>query len=371
MKKYIFLVFVFASLLVHAQEYELTNEVKEAFSKVNAKLKSSNLVKIDWIKNGDNNGNLERAYLNSGKKTIKKSEQDEIIDKFNEYNDKELYLDGNLYKDCKGCTNPIKFRDIQEVRDFLTQIENLKLVGDSIEKDTIDITRPVSGGAGKIEKTDLPDFIIIAISILLGACIMYLITYFLNRNILDSKDRQMRSLSDEIANLRKDSDINGSKTNNTADIRGPKFKELEETNERHLTKIAELESEIKLLKDEKPKIEDEIKGGGNETSKTTFYLSTPNANGSFRDTRSNTMNPSTHMYEFIIIDDNTANFKLIDNPVIVQEAINAPESYLKPVCDYVGGFNSSAKSIRTTEMGIVDLKGDRWELRTKAKIRLI
>ncbi|RFS14947.1 hypothetical protein D0T08_17830 [Emticicia sp. C21] len=164
------------------------------------------------------------------------------------------------------------------------------------------------------------------------------------------------------------------------------------------SKLAEFRNENNDLKNENSKLKDEnnqLKGENNrlknesnsslideqsrvvelsvERKITTFYLSTPNADGSFRDTRSNTMNPANHMYEFELIDENTAKFKPIDNPSVVTEATSYPESYLKPVCEYIGGFNSSAKSIKLERgnEGIAKLVGDKWELKTKAKIKLL
>jgi hypothetical protein len=201
---------------------------------------------------------------------------------------------------------------------------------------------------------------------------MYLINYFLNKNILDAKNSQIESLSDEIASLKKKLISDSFQNSNPSGISESTFNELQETNERQRILISKLEKEIDLLKADEFKGENENKINANDgLSKSIFYLSTPNANGSFKDSRSNTMNPSMHMYEFALIDNNTARFKIIDNPVIAQEAINAPETYLKPVCDYLGGFNSSAKSIRTMEMGVAELTGDKWELRTKAKIKLL
>lgn len=147
-----------------------------------------------------------------------------------------------------------------------------------------------------------------------------------------------------------------------------KLRQKDETITLLADKITELEKKI-----EKSNFSNTVEPKSIVTEQTSFhkfYLSTPNADGSFRDNRSNTMNPSSHVYQFELIDSGRARFSLIEHSAVISEAIAYPESYLKPVCDYDGGFNPNAKNIKMVNKGYALLKGDKWELDKKALIKL-
>lgn len=103
----------------------------------------------------------------------------------------------------------------------------------------------------------------------------------------------------------------------------------------------------------------------------TFFLSTPNRDGSFSDRRHADFVPSQSLYQFRISNDEgtEAEFVFADDPASVHQALSSPDSYLQPVCEYTD-LRLDARNIRTLRLGRVRQTepGERWELVEKARI---
>ncbi|GHB67208.1 hypothetical protein [Persicitalea jodogahamensis] len=102
----------------------------------------------------------------------------------------------------------------------------------------------------------------------------------------------------------------------------------------------------------------------------TFYLSTPNADGSFNNSSANaSYKEGASIYKFQNIKGNQAKFKIDEHEASVRLALAYPDKNIDPVCDASNAFDPKARKIYTEENGIAELVGDRWKVITKARIR--
>lgn len=103
----------------------------------------------------------------------------------------------------------------------------------------------------------------------------------------------------------------------------------------------------------------------------TFYLSTPNSDGSFNDSSANpTYKEGASIYKFQNFKDSQAKFKIDENDASVKLALAYPDKNIDPVCDAQNAFDPRARRIYTVENGIAELSSDnKWKVITKAKIR--
>ncbi len=101
--------------------------------------------------------------------------------------------------------------------------------------------------------------------------------------------------------------------------------------------------------------------------KKVFYSGTP-GNGVFtqRSLEKN-MNPNKHTYVIHVINDNTAEYTLNDNPVILKKAFNVPNSYITP------GFelrkNPSYAKYSIVKKGKLAKDGENWRITQKGIIQ--
>ncbi len=102
-----------------------------------------------------------------------------------------------------------------------------------------------------------------------------------------------------------------------------------------------------------------------------FYLSTPNADGSFNNSSASpSYKESASIYKFQNFKDNRAKFKIDEHDASVKLALAYPDKNIDPVCDAQNAFDPKARRIYTVENGIAELSGDnKWKVITKAKIR--
>lgn len=109
-----------------------------------------------------------------------------------------------------------------------------------------------------------------------------------------------------------------------------------------------------------------------EVKTETFFLSTPNSDGSFNDSSvSTTYKEGASIYRFTKVGNNRAKFQLDDREACVKLALTYPDKSIDPVCDAVNAFNPKAKRITTVEVGEAELLNDKWVVNKsqKAKIR--
>jgi len=104
----------------------------------------------------------------------------------------------------------------------------------------------------------------------------------------------------------------------------------------------------------------------------TFFLSTPNLDGSFNESSiSSIFKDGASIYKFTKTGNNRAKFQLDERESSVKLALQYPDKNIDPVCDAVNAFNPKAKRILTVESGEAELENDKWIVNKsqKAKIR--
>jgi hypothetical protein len=103
----------------------------------------------------------------------------------------------------------------------------------------------------------------------------------------------------------------------------------------------------------------------------TFFLSTPNRDGSFSDVRRGEFIPSQSFYQFRLTnpEGTEAEFVFADDPASVRQALSSPETYLQPACAYTD-LRLDAQRIRTVHLGKArqTAPGERWEVVEKAEV---
>ena len=108
-----------------------------------------------------------------------------------------------------------------------------------------------------------------------------------------------------------------------------------------------------------------------EPRKEVFYFSTPNSDGTF-DVRAaqKDFRESASIYRFTQTSPNTAEFEIADNESAMKLALLYPDKNIEPVCEPQNAFDRGARRINTVPSGNgrAELIGDKWHVRTKAKI---
>jgi len=109
-----------------------------------------------------------------------------------------------------------------------------------------------------------------------------------------------------------------------------------------------------------------------EVKTETFFLSTPNSDGSFNDSSvSPTYKEGASIYKFTKVGNNRAKFQIDEREASVKLALTYPDKSIDPVCDAVNAFNPKAKRITAVDVGEAELLNDKWIVNKsqKAKIR--
>lgn len=146
-------------------------------------------------------------------------------------------------------------------------------------------------------------------------------------------------------------------------------------------RITDLETEISKLKD---KINTQTTTSNFTTQTTvqetkqpevkteTFFLSTPNSDGSFNESSaSSAYKDGATIYRFTKTRSNIAQFQIDEKDASAKLALQYPDKNIDPVCDAVNAFNPKATRITTVEPGEAELQNGKWivEKNKKAKIK--
>lgn len=100
-----------------------------------------------------------------------------------------------------------------------------------------------------------------------------------------------------------------------------------------------------------------------------FFLSTPNADGSFNESSASvTYREGASIYRFTRIDGNKASFQIDEQDASIRLAMQYPDKNIDPVCEATNAFNPRCKRIVTIAPGEAELVGDKWVKTDKAKI---
>ena len=109
-----------------------------------------------------------------------------------------------------------------------------------------------------------------------------------------------------------------------------------------------------------------------EVISQTFFLSTPNSDGSFNESSSSsTYKDGATIYRFTKIGSNRAKFQIDEKDASARLALQYPDKNIDPVCDAVNAFNPKATRITTVEQGEAELQNGKWvvDRNKKAKIK--
>ena len=106
-----------------------------------------------------------------------------------------------------------------------------------------------------------------------------------------------------------------------------------------------------------------------EEKSEIFFLSSPNADGSF-DESSSSLNykEGATIYRFTKIGNNKANFQIDNKEASVKLALQYRDRRIDPVCEATNAFNQG-KNISTVQQGEAELIGGKWVVYKKAKIK--
>ncbi|TSJ36554.1 hypothetical protein FO440_22255 [Mucilaginibacter corticis] len=108
-----------------------------------------------------------------------------------------------------------------------------------------------------------------------------------------------------------------------------------------------------------------------QTPEEIFYLSTPNADGSFN-VSSAQMNykPGASIYRFKKTAPNLAMFKIDEREDAVKLALQYSDKNIDPVCEPVNAYSRNAKKVKTPTGGDgqATLLDDKWVVTQKAKV---
>lgn len=216
---------------------------------------------------------------------------------------------------------------------------------------------------------------IIVVSIIVSLLLSFL-TLFLASKIFNGDESEVsNSIKNYVKRKIDDASWNKSTPNNNISS-----VELRDANNR----IRYLEDDIKKLNDRI----DAIKSGSSITTQTTqpiyeetkqpevktetFFLSTPNTDGSFNESSaSSTFKDGATIYRFTKIGNNRAKFQIDEKDASARLALQYPDKNIDPVCDAVNAFNPKATRIITVEQGEAELQNGKWivEKNKKAKIK--
>ena len=102
----------------------------------------------------------------------------------------------------------------------------------------------------------------------------------------------------------------------------------------------------------------------------TFFLSTPNSDGSFNESSvKSTYQDGATIYRFTKSGGNRAKFQIDEKESSTKLALQYPDKNIDPVCDAVNAYNPKATRIVTEQQGEAELQNDKWIINAKAKIR--
>lgn len=143
-------------------------------------------------------------------------------------------------------------------------------------------------------------------------------------------------------------------------------------------KLIDFERKIEELKTQKPQVvqnaittttEDRKETAIPHRQPTRLFFPVPDKEGFFRSSQGLADMSSVSAYEFIINAQNSqqANFRLIETPDVIQNALNSPDSYLLPVCK-MNIQPGPGKKIRKIQPGVAELNGSNWIVIEKAYI---
>lgn len=160
-------------------------------------------------------------------------------------------------------------------------------------------------------------------------------------------------------------------------------RKTEETKRLHNSKIDSLESNISRLseridelervntKNSSRTVEMEVIQPSEPKEPDIFYMNPPDSDGTFNNAHKLLkINPARSVYEFTRQYSNQATFKFIEDDGVVSEAVIYAENKIDRACITDNRLDPRrVKGIKTIERGKAELRGDKWYIVSKARIR--
>lgn len=280
--------------------------------------------------------------------------------------------------------------------DLESKIFDLKQISKKQDSDTlIKKSEDIGVAVGKIpgiipepESTGIFNFINFKIDLLsiFNSIVLLLLCFFwlihkknneVNRFTKEDKDFVKKIINESLLNPF--NNANRGNWDNQNQDKSPTIRNLEDrikNQETQLNKLAQLfvnKHEISPDNSNPISIEkksEEPKGFEVKLSAETFYLSTPNSDGSFNASSSSpAFKEGASIYKFTKLSNNKALFQIDEREASIRLALQYPDKNIDPVCEVLNSFNLSVKRIITEEPGEAELEGDRWKKTKNTKIR--
>jgi hypothetical protein len=211
--------------------------------------------------------------------------------------------------------------------------------------------------------------------ILIAYVLLLIVFIYLFRLVMSAINR-VEKRKREIENLRESIDFSGVKSVSTGFSASDIERKIKGSD-----KIAELENEIRALKDKLSQMNiGSAIANTNQNSMQSrivesasanndvFYMSSPNNNYFPNTAKSNSKENTVYMFQ-LTPSRNEAYFEVHTSGATAVEIAKRRESYIKPACDEENMPTLSTKAIITKQRGFAKLEGDKWNIITKAIVR--
>ncbi len=105
-------------------------------------------------------------------------------------------------------------------------------------------------------------------------------------------------------------------------------------------------------------------------AREVFYLTAPSEDKSFdKKSASTSFKEGASIYRFTKISDRQAEFQIEEQESSLTQALGYPQIIIERVCEAENSREDGVKRIVTVQPGIAELNGDKWEMKSPAKIK--
>jgi hypothetical protein len=211
-------------------------------------------------------------------------------------------------------------------------------------------------------------YVLLVISMILNVFLIKLISKKKVKDSVKVKKQNFESFykseneSLEGKNKKLTNEINQLKTNKTTIV---------ETNSFDRSKKNEVEKNIEVQKSIEEAKPITVVFENSEIKKKFIYFPSPFEERRFAIEDASEIEKPTSLY-VVKVDDNVnrGSISLIGTADL-SRALNSPNIYIEPVCEYENAYNSEAKGINVIEEGEVVFEGEDWVVKSKIKIKFI
>lgn len=209
--------------------------------------------------------------------------------------------------------------------------------------------------------------------ILISYILLLVFFFYLFRLVMSALDR-VEKRKREIENLRESIEFLGGKSGSSGFTASDIDRKIKSSD-----KIADLENEIRALKDKLNQMNSGLSSTNENTIQSrpveiapanndVFYMSSPN-NNYFPNTAKSSSKDNTVYIFYLTPSKNEAHYEVHTTGASAVEIAKRRENYIKPACDEENMPTLSTKSIITKKRGLAKLDGDKWVILSKAVVR--